>query len=534
MNSFINFISNRVNIFIFSIFILFFLTIGSNIHQIYENFILFLSSNNYSIYNFILSSRAIITYLMFLIFFIFFIKDLKNIEFNFKRNFIYYVFFLYSFSSLIGLNMSCTYADSYYKFKEYACIENSSKNFLFSFHFLFSQFAVITFLFLLQNYKYKKKQVNKNIFLNVLFAIIFFTFLFTIYLLISSDYSYASHNLNFINNVNITSNGAGRYALILNIFILSLYFFGDIKIKIISFIIILLSIYVSFYIFSLNGKFNILSLYISFIFFLFFSYKKFLIKFLFIFLIILFSNFFNFLLLTYKSNNIEKKCIDIVAKKERSSIEQCINENKYLLRHNSFRLYNVFSRNTSVGSSQELDIPKEVIQLKRLHNNLKISKNKNAWNDIWLNGRTTKYKFLLEEFFNRKLYFGGGPEFDRSNILSRAIFNEKLYSLEKGFITKQISSDAANGFLYALLSSGVLGGVLYLLIIIYFIYAILFFYKRRKNYINQPYVIFSIIVLGYIVGRSLIENGFISWSVDFLILIGCFSYINNEIISQKK
>ena len=46
-------------------------------------------------------------------------------------------------------------------------------------------------------------------------------------------------------------------------------------------------------------------------------------------------------------------------------------------------------------------------------------------------------------------------------------------------------------------------------------------------------IIFCILSTGYLIGRSIIENGFISWGADFLITLACLSYINLKMILKN-
>ena len=515
-------------IIFFSVYSLIFFTLSSNIHEIQKNILNFINSDNASLSELLTKIRASYIYILFMFLFIFFICNLKKINFKLKYNILFYLFFFYIFFSFLGLNLKCLYVDNLFEVNKYVCASN--ENFIFSFHFLFSQFTVILFLFLIQNYKFNNNDENKN--LSLLFSIIFCSLLVLFLLLIFSAFSYGGNTIDTIIKFSINSNGAGRYLLILIFLIFSIYFFANIKNKFILFTLFLLLIFLAFYILILDGKFNIISFFIAILFCILFSKKAFLHRLsVFIFLIL-------FALISkemYINNKFEKIVLNCGKVSKNLDYEKkCIEREKFYFLSNTNRIDNLFDKDKLiVGGKSEKHISAADVNLRRLNaEGLKSLPDEN-WNEIWLNGRTTKFKFLLKDFWDRNLYLGAGPEYDRSLILSRQTYFEKKFSTEKGFVTQQTSTDAANGFIYSLLSSGIFGGLVYLTIIFYYCYSCIFFYRRKNNFLNQPMIIFCILSTGYLIGRSIIENGFISWGADFLITLACLSYINLKMILKN-
>ena len=71
----------------------------------------------------------------------------------------------------------------------------------------------------------------------------------------------------------------------------------------------------------------------------------------------------------------------------------------------------------------------------------------------YLNSRDNKLRYLLNDFFKRKYLLGNGPEYDRQLLINLAYV--------KGANKTAVNSDAANGLIYGLLTSGIAGLILY-------------------------------------------------------------------------
>jgi hypothetical protein len=120
--------------------------------------------------------------------------------------------------------------------------------------------------------------------------------------------------------------------------------------------------------------------------------------------------------------------------------------------------------------------------------------------------------------------FGNGPEYDR-----KILNNDANLHLVQG-------QDVANAILYGFLSGGLIA-VVCLLVIIYKYLSLCFkFLILKKNYYLKDNYLFlgSLVTSGYLIGRGFFENGFAAFSIDYLIIISCLTFIFSEFNNLKK
>jgi hypothetical protein len=121
----------------------------------------------------------------------------------------------------------------------------------------------------------------------------------------------------------------------------------------------------------------------------------------------------------------------------------------------------------------------------------------------------------------KKFFFGLGAQADR-------LYLSKIKDI--------LSSNSSNAILYSLLS----GGLISLLLLILFNYILLkrvykfFFFKSKKINIEYKLVNFSIFVYLLLLLRSLVENSFTLFSIDFLIYLQCSMIIIKKINLKYK
>ena len=123
-------------------------------------------------------------------------------------------------------------------------------------------------------------------------------------------------------------------------------------------------------------------------------------------------------------------------------------------------------------------------------------------------GRLDKWKIVSIHMINSKIkniLFGNGPEFDRK------IINKE-------------GNDAANGLIYLLLCGGLFGLFSFFIIIKKYLKIILNAFVNKKNLDNDVYLCFSICCIISLSLRSLVENGFFVYGVDFLLIVSSFFY----------
>ena len=176
----------------------------------------------------------------------------------------------------------------------------------------------------------------------------------------------------------------------------------------------------------------------------------------------------------------------------------------------------VFAFNLSNNLSNPINKRFEFKLTESLNSNIdilfKYEKNQEEnWN------RFSKWGLIVNEISKSKvtkIFFGSGPEHDR--ILLK----------DKGL---KWNADAASGLLYSLICGGVIAAIMYFLVLKKTIYNLFFFIKDKNFLIKKSYSdIFCFICPLLLIIRSLFENGFTAWSVDFIIIIISLSHIETK------
>jgi hypothetical protein len=130
-------------------------------------------------------------------------------------------------------------------------------------------------------------------------------------------------------------------------------------------------------------------------------------------------------------------------------------------------------------------------------------------------GRVEIWKRALEKIKEKKIIFGFGPQADRALLTSNNIDPK----IPRHFY----DSNASNGLVYSYLCAGILG-----LFFILTIYSLIIreVYKSiflKKAFINKnSYEIFSILALSFLSLRTIYENGYTLFGVDFVFVIICY------------
>jgi hypothetical protein len=123
-------------------------------------------------------------------------------------------------------------------------------------------------------------------------------------------------------------------------------------------------------------------------------------------------------------------------------------------------------------------------------------------------GRLDKWKISLNHIINsdtKNLLFGNGPEFDRKIIRAKG-------------------NDVANGMIYIVLCGGVMGLFFFFLIIKKILYIIFNVFCNKEKFNKDVYFCFSICCIISLTLRTLIENGFLFYGVDYLLVISSLFY----------
>lgn len=134
-------------------------------------------------------------------------------------------------------------------------------------------------------------------------------------------------------------------------------------------------------------------------------------------------------------------------------------------------------------------------------------------------GRIALWKKALEKY-EKKKFFGYGPQGDR------VILNNEL---------KTYGNNVSNTIIYGLLSGGYFSLIILISIYIYTIYLLLNFFSKNNVILNiielnkeNLLVLTSIVYIIFFMVRSIFENSFGVFSIDFLILILSLFVLENN------
>ena len=136
-------------------------------------------------------------------------------------------------------------------------------------------------------------------------------------------------------------------------------------------------------------------------------------------------------------------------------------------------------------------------------------------------GRIDLWKGLIDKYDKNK-FFGYGPQADR-------ILLGKDYDR-----TYAYSNNVSNGLIYAFACGGYLAALI-IIIIYYRIFTYISYIFLKKKFLKKmPSVVkISIILLIFLSIRSLVENSFALFSVDFLLFLISITIIENFINKNK-
>jgi O-antigen ligase len=130
-------------------------------------------------------------------------------------------------------------------------------------------------------------------------------------------------------------------------------------------------------------------------------------------------------------------------------------------------------------------------------------------------GRFEIWKRAIKKIKEEKIFLGKGPQSDRF-LLTSINFDPKI---PRHFY----DSNASNGLIYSYLCAGIIG-LLFILtvysLIFYEVYKSIFIKKAFTN--KNSYVIFSIITLSFLSVRTIYENGFTYFGIDYVFTAICY------------
>lgn len=414
---------------------------------------------------------SIIPYIIFFVQVFFFLKNLSNNIYYLKGNKKILLLILLFLSQLLGVLNS--YINERFI---YDLIKTSA------FYYLISISGII--LVILNNCKNYQILFKINIIQIIILLLTFLIFLF-----LSEKISYGQVTIfidtklfDFKKEYIANSNGLGRISAILSLFflIISIY-----KKKINYFVFIISTIFGGITL-AYEGKFNSVILILLTIYIL--TNTKLKKKTLILFFYIFISTTFYYINYNYNKNNILNS---MVKTKDKNEI-------------------NFFNSNTN-----------RVINIRTL-NDLQIE-------NLIKKKLEKKYHFIIENEFAKKLdnvvtgrlnKFIFFVLYNNNYLIGKGVMADRAVASSVNYIT---NNDSASAITYSYLTSGILG----LIILSYFYFEVskIFLIKKgRKIPLN---IIFSKSLVLLIILRSLIENSFTVWGIDFIVLTLCVCIIDN-------
>ena len=312
--------------------------------------------------------------------------------------------------------------------------------------------------------------------------------------------------------------GLTRSFAIISLSLLVIFTYNK-KIKILSPIIFSLVIFLSMFIWIAQSRGTLICYYSTAIFFIIFlndlnKFKKFLI----------------IVSITFISIIVGHEITKVIEKNLFIFLEERLNEDQFQ------ELINLDNKKKIKHSDK---IKLEILKKKKIY--IKKKTNENFNNNTYLelkktsrffekragsytSGRITLWTNALDRYEKNKL-FGYGPQADRIILLDPSDFDS--------------GNNVSNAMIYALLSGGYFSLIILILIYFYAAYMFLKFFLVNKIFLNQLeinkeniFVVISLVYTVFFIIRSLFENSFGVFSIDFLILILSLFVIENQ-ISKK-
>ena len=396
---------------------------------------------------------------------LFIFNKIKNIE-----NRIYFYFFLIPITYLLGfVNL---FMDTAHE-----------KNIEF-FYYLTFILQMFNALLILNNFS-KIVGTDEAILLKINLLIIF------IYTIIMYDFYNLGFNyhLNYLNTKIITNqNGLCRILNILSCFITCHYIIKKQKVTHLLLIIIL-----NFLIINIESRQGLALIIIQLLVTIFLCYQKNeiikkIFQYLFILIVIPLSLSF------FVKDNLSK--------------------NRLFLFQGDFIKFNTIKPKLEEDLTKKSKLEEDLTKKSKLEEYLKDNQLKQTLKSInlILTGRLDKWHKASTHIMNSKIkniLFGNGPQFDRK-IEARG-------------------EDVASGILYAFLCGGLLGLLVFFLIIKKILKIISYTFYNKKKIKTDVYYCLSICCIISLALRIFIENGFLIYGVDFLLITSSIFYVTKKL-----
>ncbi len=210
------------------------------------------------------------------------------------------------------------------------------------------------------------------------------------------------------------------------------------------------------------------------------------------------------------------------------------------------------------GNDEKITLsPKKDIRIKNLEvglredliSNLEIDSTLKNKIYTYSNNRLNAWEYLLHMFFKNQISENmkkklNSSNYDPMNFLkknSRNLITGHGPQADRHFLHNKISNvsetvqgpfgaHASNGYIYSLICSGVLGFISFSMINIIILFKIfkILFHKKLLILNDDPMLSSSILIIVFLLFRTLIENSFSVFGVDLLILISAYLIVNHK------
>lgn len=352
-------------------------------------------------------------------------------------------------------------------------LNNRNYNQLFNTQIIISMFCIIMIFAIFEIYNLQ------NVYKNLLLIFLFYTaFILLIYLIIGIIENYENYTLylyysidpnkNYLHQVSPRITGLSRIALILFYFFCFYYTYNKKNNKI--FIFTILNI-LSLIIYLSQSRGTYIGFVIFIIYYLLFIRKKILGKIIFVTSLIIIPIFIATCLNYLQYKNLQKFISQHNIKNE--------DKNSYLERFNSRNNIRIINELKDSGRIQ-----------------------------IWKNS----IKIILEE----KIILGMGPQSDRYLL-------EKHFKISKNIDEVFYENNSSNALIYSLLCGGIIGFALLLAKYYFLSSELLKTLINKVNFKSRNMLFhFSYITILFLMVRSIFENSFALFSVDYCLILLCY------------
>jgi O-antigen ligase len=180
----------------------------------------------------------------------------------------------------------------------------------------------------------------------------------------------------------------------------------------------------------------------------------------------------------------------------------------------TFHLFIEIKKYYFTSAAKETTVSKE--------NQVKLSKDQERLTSNYsTSGRTEIWRNILIIIKEEKIILGKGPQADRYLLTNYIDKNKKIIN----FLVYE--NNASNAILYSYLCAGIFG--LFVILFIYFNFIAIIYkniFVKKHFFRNNILQNFSIVTLSYLLVRSIFENSFSLFSVDFIFLLLCYFIIS--------